>query len=237
MVIRTMMALFGLSLLVVANPAAANSKVIITKEQPRSQSRVQSRAQLSKPFLSPYFAAGAGTGGDTVSRFSGGFRGSDRVRAGGGFFLEGGVVLTIAPLTQLRLTGGYEIDGTSRFIGDSTFDRVRFDAVLLRNFGIHDLGIGLTGHTGVGFDCDIVSVCSSNVDFDSAVGYTLEYGINPYGYNFGRKSRRRASSFQGVRFGLRFTDIDYRPEAGSDLSIIDGVVDGKSLSGFFGFSF
>ena len=234
MVTRMMMVFLAISTLVVAIPATANPRVIITKEQPRSQAEFRNK----RPALSPYFAAGGGTGGDTIGRFRSSFSGFERIRAGGGFFIEGGLSFAILPKTQLRLTGGYEVDNATQFAGEAEFDRIRFDAVLVGNFGIHDVGVGVTGHTNVGFRCDIISVCAGSVDFDDAVGFTVEYAIKPFGYRFSRKSsNRQVSRSRGPRLGLRYTDIDYELQPGGDTSLISGDLDGQSFSAFFGFSF
>ena len=213
-------------------------------ESGRHQSRRNNEARYRGPYLTTYFGGGIGSGGDSVGSFTDNFGDRDDVRSGGGFLAEGGLLAAIAPSTMLRLTAGYEVDSTSRFNGNSTFDRVRFDLMLLQNFGGHELGVGLTAHTGVGFRCDINTICATDVEFDDALGYTLEYALTTLGSRsgFGAGYDRRRHPLRTARLGLRFTDIEYRPDftqtfSPGDEGFGDDVLDGKSLSLFVGFAF
>jgi len=231
------------------NTAFADNTVLVSPLAERSQpQRLSSKRgfgpRLRRPFLTTYFGGGFGSGGDVVGRFTDNFGDTDRVRSGGGFLAEGGVLAAITPWTMLRLTAGYEIDSTGRFNGDSTFDRVRFDLMALQNFGGHELGVGVTAHTNVGFRCDIASICATDVEFDNAVGYTLEYAVTTLGSRrFGRRINRGRYPLRTARLGLRFTDIEYEPEfvqsfSGDDDAVFSGEdLDGKSLSLFVGFAF
>jgi hypothetical protein len=146
-------------------------------------------------------------------------------------------MLAVDPSTGLRLTTGYQADGVSRVNGDSTFDRLRFDLTLIRALGPHELGVGLTTHTSVGYDCNISTICAGDVEFDSAFGYTLEYAVNlNNGYYRGyRKRGGWNSQMAGLRLGLRFTGIEYTPRlANFDES---DIVDGTTLAAFVGVSF
>ena len=195
--------------------------------------RNSDRSSKSYRPLSFYFGAGFGGGGDEVGEFVDGFGRSETVRAGGGGFIEGGGLLTVAPSTGLRLTVGYQADGASRFNGSSRFERVRFDLTFIRAFGRHELGAGITGQVEVGFRCDIRAICAEDTDFDNAAGFTLEYAYN-LGNRFYRRGRARGS-LSGVRVGLRFTDIEYTPEFEDTLNSDD--VDGNTLAAFIGISF
>ena len=232
------------------NTAIADHEVIVTpypdRHQPeRHRGRQGSELRYQRPYLTTYFAGGVGSGGDVVGRFTDNFGDTDRVRSGGGFLVEGGVLAALNRSTMLRLTAGYEIDSTGRFNGDSTFDRVRFDLMALQNFGGHEFGVGLTAHTGVGFRCDINSICATDVEFDNALGYTLEYALTTLGSRgvFGTRFDRRRHPLRTARLGLRFTDIEYEPEfvqsfSTDDDELFEGdVLDGKSLSLFVGFAF
>ena len=232
--------------LAVANTttAIADHEVVVQPHTERHQSHRNSEYRYRGPFVTTYFAGGVGSGGDVVGRFTDNFGDTERVRSGGGFLVEGGLLAAIAPATMLRLTAGYEIDGADRFNGSSTFDRVRFDLMALHNFGGHELGAGLTAHTGVGFRCDINSICATDVEFDEAFGYTLEYALTTLGSRsiFGSRFDRRRHPLRTARLGLRFTDIEYEPEFGQAFTGDDEVfnaevLDGRSLSLFVGFAF
>jgi len=186
-------------------------------------------------YLTPYLAVGLGAGGDEVGRFEDNFGDVETVRSGGGFFMEGGVLLALASYTRLRFTGGYEVDSVGRLNGDSSFDRVRFDAMLLRNFGFQELGIGVTAHTGVGFNCDINTICTGDVEFDNAVGITAEYALTTFNMRSGGLYDRRLNPLRDARLGVRFTGIEYRPEITGDPDL--RTLDGSSISVFLGFAF
>jgi hypothetical protein len=175
--------------------------------------------------LSTYLGVGLGFGGDEVGRFTDNFGSSETVHSGGGWLLEAGLHLAVDPYTNLRLSGGYQVDGTSRGNGESLFDRLRFDLTMLRSFGAHEFGAGITAHTSVGYRCDITSICAGDVEFNHAVGYTLEYAIRYHiagAWNGGR----------GMRLGLRYTGIDYTPRLqGAE------VLNGNSVTGFLGIVF
>ena len=190
--------------------------------------------------LGLYLGGGFGAGGNEVGRFSDSSGEIETVRGGGGFLLEGGLLYAVDPSTALRLTAGYQADGVTRFNGDSTFDRVRFDLTFIRALGPHELGIGVTTHTGVEFNCNISAVCDGDVEFDTPLGYTLEYAVNiNNGYYSGNRLRKRRGrsnrGMSGLRLGLRFTGIEYTPQL-SDIENSD-IVDGTTLSAFVGVSF
>ena len=148
--------------------------------EPRHQHdnhRHDNRGEWSRPFLSTYLGVGLGFGGDEIGRFEDNFGYTDKIYGGGGLLLEAGLNLSVDPFTDLRLTGGYQFDGTSRGNGTSLFDRLRFDLTMLRRFGVHDFGIGVTAHTSVGYQCDINSICDGDIEFDHAIGYTLELSL------------------------------------------------------------
>jgi len=198
----------------------------------------QSKQRFRGPLVTPYFGGGYGSGGDTVGRFTDNFGDTDRVRSGGGVYIEGGLLAAVDNATLLRLTAGYETDRADRFNGDASFDRTRFDLTLLRKFGVFELGVGLTAHVGVDFDCSIISICSEETEFDDALGYTLEYALTSLG-PWGRYSSRRDKRLHPLRtarFGLRFTDIEYTVESGFADNVNDDDLDGKSLSLFIGFA-
>lgn len=185
--------------------------------------------------LSPYLGGGFGVGGDEIGRFSDGNGDIETVSSGGGFLIEAGLQVAIDPWSKLRFTAGYQADEVSRLNGDSTFERTRFDAMLLRNAGIHEFGAGLTAHTSVNYHCDISTVCSGDVEFEPAVGYTLEYALriaSPANY-LGRG--RRDYNAPAFRLGVRFTGIEYTPRL-QNVTVND-VTKANSLIGFVGFSF
>ncbi len=188
--------------------------------------------------LSFYLGGGYGFGGNEVGRFEDSSGEIEKVRGGGGLLLEGGLLLAVDPSTGLRLTAGYQADGVSRVNGDSSFDRMRFDLTFIRSIGPHELGVGVTTHTSVGYQCNISTVCAGDIDFDSAVGYTLEYAVNlTNGYQYGKRRYRGRwnAGMTGLRLGLRFTGIEYTPRLANIES--SDIVDGTSLSAFVGVSF
>ena len=191
--------------------------------------------QYSRPYITPYFATGIGSGGDVVGQFTDNYGDTERVRSGGGFYFEGGLLATLDKATMLRLTAGYETDWAGRDNGDASFDRTRFDLTLLRNFGGFELGVGVTAHAGIGYDCNINTVCSDDVEFDSALGYTMEYALTSFNpWNGGRQNR--LYPLRTARLGLRYTDIEYAPKFGTIESVNDEILDGKSLALFIGFA-
>lgn len=180
--------------------------------------------------INPWLSAGVGFGGDELGRFASSDGSIDKVRAGQGGRLAAGVVLSIDPWSSLRFSGAYQVGAISRLNGDTTFESTQFGATLLRTFQRHEFGAGLTWHAGVNFDCNIQSICSGSVEFEPALGYTLEYALR-LGYSYGRGYRRGPLSHRGLRVGVRYTGIDYTPKIAGDL------VDGSSLGGFVGLVF
>lgn len=245
---------FAASNIARADHVRASSEVIVHHDQsrrsepryPTRQSRTrQSRtrqtparqvnASYPGPYLSPYLAVGLGSGGDVIGSFRDDFGDVDRVRSGGGFLLEAGALALVDPYTSLRVTAGYEGDSATRSNGDSTFERFRFDLMLLRSFGASEFGVGLTTHTGVGFSCEISAICSGNIDFDTAIGFTLEYALTANNYFGNRRSSNYRGVMRGARLGLRFTGIEYEPEFAEGIDAT--IVDGSSLTAFVGVSF
>jgi hypothetical protein len=187
-----------------------------------------------------YLGGGYGFGGNEVGRFADSSGEIEKVRGGGGLLLEGGLQLAVDPVTALRLTTGYQADGVSRLNGDSTFSRLRFDLTFIRALGPHEFGAGVTAHTSVGYDCNISSVCAGDVEFDSALGYTLEYAVNLNngyyrGYRYGKRRGRWNGDMAGLRLGLRFTGIEYTPRLANFEQ--SDIIDGTTLSAFVGVSF
>lgn len=218
------------------NVATADHDYIITPESETRAPEVRYRG----PYLTTYIAAGIGSGGDVMGRFTDNRGDTERVRSGGGLNFEGGVLAALDRSTMLRLTAGYESDWADRANGHAAFDRARFDLMFLRNFGSSEFGVGLTAHTGVGYRCDINSICAGDVDFDNAVGYTLEYALSTMNVaedRLGTRVNRRLHPLRSARIGLRFTDIEYTPKFGELVAADEQVVDGKSLSLFVGMAF
>jgi len=189
--------------------------------------------QQQQPFqlLSPYIGLGLGFGGEEIGRFVDSDGNIDRTYSGGGWLLEGGLSLAVDPWTHLRATAGYQFDITSRVNGDSLFDRLRFDLTMLRSFNNHQVGVGVTTHTSVGYSCTINSICDGDVEFDHAVGYTLEYALNltdRYYYGSGQNG-----DSSGLSLGVRYTGIDYRSRLNND----DQLTSGSTLMGFIGVTF
>jgi len=244
--------------LLTANAASAHHELIVTPQPHGSDSRTIPQTQpvpqarpvaqtapeirYRGPYLTTYVAGGFGSGGDVMGRFTDNYGDTDRIRSGGGFMFEGGLLAALDTSTMLRLTAGYEIDTTGRTNGESTFDRVRFDLMFLRNFGGHELGVGATAHTGVGYRCDINSICSGDFEFDDALGYTIEYALTSLDNTAfsGSQVESRLHPLRNARLGLRFTDIEYQPLSGvntTNASTPGEIIDGKSLSLFLGFAF
>ncbi|MEM7256163.1 MAG: hypothetical protein AAF404_02120 [Pseudomonadota bacterium] len=190
--------------------------------KPRHQREHNHRSQA---LLSSYLGVGLGFGGDEVGRFTDNQGYTDSIHSGGGFLFEGGLNLSVDPYTNLRLSAGYQLDGTSRGNGSSVFDRLRFDLALLKSYGQHEFGAGVTAHTSVGYRCDITSICQGDVEFNHAVGYTLEYAIRFAGIGWNDAGR-------GVRLGARYTGIEYTPRL-QDAEILNG----NSVTGFIGVTF
>lgn len=177
--------------------------------------------------ISPYFAVGYGFGGDEIGSFEDSNGDVEKIRAGGGGHIDGGVIAALDPWTSVRFTGGYKATSVSRVNGDTTFERVQFGITALRTHGFHEFGLGLTFHTGVRYDCNIDTFCAGDVDFESALGYTVEYAIKPVPHG-----RHGVYGRNGLRLGVRYTGIEYTPElAGAE------VLNGNSLGGFIGISF
>lgn len=181
--------------------------------------------------LSPYLGIGLGFGGEEIGRFVDSDGSVDKISSGGGWLLEGGLALAVDPSTSLRLTTGYQFDVATRLNGDSLFDRLRFDLTLLRRFDAHEFGAGITAHTSVGYSCTINSICEGDVEFDHAIGYTLEYSVKVANYNYDRSGRNIDS--RGLSLGLRYTGIDYRARLNNQAELTDG----NSVTGFIGFVF
>lgn len=181
--------------------------------------------------VTPYVGLGLGYGGDEIGRFVDSDGELEKVRGGGGFSLDGGLQVGLDPYTSMRMTAGYQISGVSRLNGDSSFDRMRFGLTALRSTHQHEFGVGVTMHTSVGYECDIASVCSGDVEFEPAVGYTLEYALRLGNYFYYPTGRSQFPALSGARLGVRYTGIEYEPETGGE------PIDGSTLSGFIGFAF
>jgi len=216
-----------LGLAVIATSALANHR----DHFPRSDQSRQHQVRI----FSPYLAGGFGVGGDEVGRFEDSRGDIETVRSGGGLLLEGGLRVAVDPWSHLRFTAGYQADGVSRLNGDSVFERTRFDLTLLRSFGYHEFGVGVTAHTNINFRCDISSVCAGDVEFDPAVGFTVEYALRVASPAYYSSRGRGGYNSPALRLGLRYTGIEYTP-ALLDLSTND-VTNADTLMGFVGFSF
>ena len=214
--------LCGLAMSVVVNPVSANHLEHVNRGH-------QERHYQT---LSPYLGIGIGFGGDEIGRFVDSDGDLDKVRSGGGWLLEGGLSLAVDPSTSLRLTTGYQFDIASRLNGDSLFDRLRFDLFMLRSFDAHQFGAGITAHTSVGYSCTINSICEGDVEFDHAIGYTLEYSVKVANYQSYNRSRR-SDSTRGMSLGVRYTGIDYRARLNDQFELTDG----DTLTGFIGIVF
>jgi len=173
-----------------------------------------------------WLAAGVGFGGDELGRFLDAQGDVETVTTGKGGHIEGGMLFGIDPWSSLRLSAGLQVGGITRFNGDSSFDRYQFGLSALRTHGSHEFGAGLTLHTGISYSCNIDEICSGTVNFEPAIGYTLEYAMRISPYRFSRSTRK-----QGLRLGLRYTGIEYTPEVGNE------ILDGHSLAGFIGLVF
>jgi len=222
--------------LLVAFASLLSSTTVIANHE--SGSAYPDRSYDAYRPLGVYLGGGFGFGGNEVGRFSDGNGEIEKVRGGGGVLLEGGLLLAVDPSTALRFTAGYQADGVSRLNGDSTFDRLRFDLTIIRAVGPHELGVGVTTHTSVGYDCNISAICAGDIEFNSAVGYTLEYAINLNSGYLARKRYRRGrwnGEMAGLRLGLRFTGIEYTPRLANIES--SDIVDGTTLTAFVGVSF
>ncbi len=182
------------------------------------------------PALSTWLSAGWGFGGDELGRFQSGDGSIDKIQAGKGGHFAAGVMLAMDPWSNLRFSGGYQRGSLSKLNGDTAFDSVQFGASVLRTHRRHEFGAGLTLHTGVRYDCNFVNVCADEVEFDAAVGYTLEYAVRP-GYQYGGRQRGGYGSSRGLRLGVRYTSIEYTPKIGGE------PIDGSSLGGFVGVVF
>ncbi len=219
------LAVAGLLLSITGTPALADH---LDTKRPVKNSRAMQYGSLST-----YLGGGWGFGGDEIGRFADNNGDVEKVRSGGGLLLEGGLLLSLDPGTRVRLTAGYQVDSASRVNGDTSFERIRFDGMLLRGYGPHEFGVGITSHTSVDYSCNISSVCSGDVEFDAAVGYTLEYAVRIGDFSNYRQNRRSGSS--GVRLGLRYTGIEYRPRLAD--STVEDFKNGNSVLGFVGFNF
>ncbi len=213
------------------------------KPATRHTRRSDSGFQHRRPYLTPYFGGGFGSGGDVVGRFTDNFGDTDRIRSGGGVYFEGGLLAAFDDYTHLRVTAGYETDRTDSANGGASFDRTRFDAVLLRNFGVFEVGAGVTAHVGVDYNCSINSICASDLEFDNAFGFTVEYALTSLNRwtNTGSRSDRYFSPLRSARLGLRYTGIEYNTSDSffgdaADGNLSGDELDGSSLSLFVGFA-
>lgn len=229
-VLSRVVKLTGLSLMFIA---MVSSTAIANHAESGHDRRTQRQAAQYSG-LSPYLGIGLGFGGDEIGRFEDSNGDLDVIHSGGGLLLEAGLALAVDGYTSLRLTSGYQLDGTRRLNGDSSFDRIRFDLTLLRHFDAHEIGAGVTAHTSVGYSCTINSICEGDVDFDHAVGFTLEYAVRVGRYGYYRSDRFGGS--RGLRLGVRYTGIDYRPRLPGVTGNAD-VTNGNTLSGFVGVVF
>lgn len=213
-----------------ASVVLADHERIVLPDHTTAEPEVRYRG----PYITPYVAVGLGAGGDEIGRFRDGYGDEETVRSGGGFLFEGGLAMALDPLTQLRFTGGYELDTVSRSNGHSTFDRFRFDLMLSRQFGATEWGVGLTSHNGVGYRCDINTICAGDVEFDPAVGFTAEFALTMSGFDYGGSYDSRTNPMRGARLGVRYTDIEYRPKL--DGITASDLVNGNALTAFVGFA-
>jgi hypothetical protein len=214
---RTLLCLVGLSF---------SHATLANHETNRSHSH---RHSSYGPTLNTWLSAGYSLGGDELGRFATSDGSVESIRAGRGGSFSAGLIVAMDPWSSVRLSGGYQRNSLARLNGDTAFDSVQFGASVLRSHRMHEFGAGLTLHTGVSFDCNIDTDCSGQVDFDAAVGYTLEYALKVGHYYGGRRGGSGAD--QGLRIGVRYTGIEYQPQ------ISGAPVDGSSLGGFVGLVF
>ncbi len=193
-------AIFGSSL-AFANPDISNSTPV---SAPTS-------------YIKPVLGIGMNFGGDTLAEYEveyyDGDEDSEKVKAGEGFHLFGGVELGYpASDLAIRLQAGYLFGGIFASNGDVSFNRVPLEAIMLLGSDKWRFGVGLTQHTNVELEDDV----SGDVSFDDATGYLLhgEYKISPT-----------------VGFGLRYTKIEYQPEN------VDLEFDGSGAGLYMTFTF
>ncbi|GMM87699.1 outer membrane beta-barrel protein [Vibrio fortis] len=170
-------------------------------------------ALASQAHAAPFdFVIGAGYdfGGETMStvQFTNGD--SDKIESNEGLLIYGGVDVPVAESWRARATVGYKgtsVDGSN---GEVTFERVPFELLGLYNIDNHNLGLGLTYHTGVEYKCDISNSCNYTVEFDDSLGFIAQY---EYQFNVGTDNR--------LALGARYTHIDYTVK-GVDYTVDSG---------------
>lgn len=170
---------------------------------------VSAQAQLVRyePHRSIYgvFTAGFTDGGDELASVEFRHGGDDDVDAGGQILLGGGIIVEPRDsILQYQFTANYHVDGAVARDGEAEFERFPLEALMFFRQGNHRFGFGLSYHLSPEFDIEVDGVGDATVNFDDALGVTVEYNY--------RLSRM-------FWLGLRYTDIDYEVEEDSSIEI------------------
>ena len=166
--------------------------------------------------VQPIFKFGVELGGDSLVETL-----TEDLNAGGGLYLGAGISITDSDPDALvyRATIGYLFDDIefTQPSGDASTNAVPLNLGVFKQFDNHEFGLGLAYYIGPSFDISS-SNCNTTgcvtIDFDDALGFTLEYN-----YNFDN------SAFVGVKY----TNIDYKIE--------DLTIDASSIGLYIGASF
>ena len=157
------------------------------------------------------FGLGVTFGGDEIAyaEFTDGS--SDKIKAGEFLHFYGGVLFDFpeSPFST-RLAFGYHVDDITAENGRIKFDRKPVEIVPFYNINENNrIGVGLSYH----LDPTLTSDVFSDVTFDDALGFLVEYG---YGFSSGK-----------VWLGLRYLNIDYDPSAIGGTPVTAKSIDGS----------
>lgn len=160
---------------------------------------------------------GVEDGGDTLYH---GYYGDGEyapVKAGGdiSYFFGGQLVLNDG--TKIRTTFGVKKAEEGARNGEVTFSRNVFELSYIKSLSSHNLGAGITYHTDVKFNCNLVDICNYTTAYDESLGFTLQYE-----YDFS------LNTSYPIILGIKYTSIEYTPKTG------DPRVDGSSLGLYIG---
>lgn len=181
-----------------ASPDAAAAPQA-TVEAPKPTPRLEDSTRLFHLVAT----AGLSVGGDTVATAYYTNGDAEDIKAGGLFYVAGGVGLDIPnmPLT-LQALGGYHVNDSTAENGKMTFDRTTLDAQLFYRNGNHRFGVGLVQHSSPEFVGKVDGHPDVRIGFDDASGMSLEYDYLPAVVNWPFKESR-------LGFSVRYVKIDY----------------------------
>jgi len=117
---------------------------------------------------------GADFGGENVVTFYKTDGGTDTIDANDGFLIYGGAEM---PLEEFSVRGilGYKHASVKASNGDATMTRMLAELLAVKPVDNHRFVAGLQYQNSPEFECSVPGICVGNIQFESSIGFVLEY--------------------------------------------------------------